>query len=991
MNVMATESAVPARAQNAFLLHLALSAIAIAQPFYSVTGKTLNFFVAWRMSSVEFTFCILLIYIVPPVVTWLLVELGNRLHRNLGSALLFVVLCFYISLTLLMAARQLVHSLPFATRPEVPLWMFALLLILSAGLAALLFAKPKVQGFVRFFAVATVIFPVTVLLHARDLGVIQFSEVPPAEKIETADRPNVILIIYDELPLTTILDANGLIDRNKFPNFYQFAQGATWLPNARSTSGHTEAAVPSILAGQVRENGVPATYKSYPENIFHRLGPSYNVLDLQSATDLNPVKQLGETTDSRDDNNRHRKIARDVAIILAHVLAPRQLTARLPSVGTRHNRFGEDAFKSWRGARHHDAFVAALAHVEKPFLAIYHNIYPHNGWNNYPSGRPYPSSRWGEYLSLADHEDTRLGQDNARLLHDYKAHLLQSMHADKLFGELLAQLKKNGQYDHSIIAFVADHGLSLWPGERPRNPSEAHQSDVFAIPMIVKLPGQTDGRVTLEPVYTTDIYPTILDYLGVSIPERLQGKSFVKSIRDAATADTVKSTQHRDDPTLKRRLEWFGAGTSMADLYGLGKFRGYMGRNINEFELIAMPEARVHLIGTSIDIAGPRLSARIDARIQGGAQDGKPWDILIALGGRICGATQTTDLAVSGKANSFTLVVAEECLGLLRKGVRVFAIGSDERLAEISVHSEQPTTPPPTIDQILEKLAELIDTLQRTAEDVQGQADLQALSQGKIAVPGLFVREQQLATPWGEVVLTRDGRRWLIDLYSVPREMCKAIHLHADKVPGVIRIAASGAARDETDIPVTAEGAEFACSNPDSEMIRIIASDAPARGAASAPPPATGRLLAQLAELIDGLDKVTENSQGQVTLEALRKLGVAVPAIFIRDRQLAWPWGEAAVTRGKREWILDLHSAPADVCRAIHLGADEIPGAARIATSGFANDEATIPVTAAQADAACSSIKSNVRLIVNDKSIANLARETVAAPWRRLKRAVSGQ
>lgn len=825
MSVTATESAATARGQNPFLLHLALSAIAVAQPFYSVTGHALNFFVAWRMTSAEFILCILLIYIAPPLVTWLFVGLGYRLHRHLGRGLLFLVLWFYLSLTCLMAARQFARSLTFAPGNEATLGIGALLLIISAYLAALLFARPKIQGFVRFFAVTTVVLPATVLLHARDMGVIRFAEVPPAEKITAADRPNVILIVYDELPITTILDANGLIDRNKFPNFYQFAQGATWFANARSASAHTEAAVPAILAGRMREHDVPATYTSYPENIFYRLGPSYNILDLQFATDLNPARPLGWQKQAPDGQERLGRIALDIAIIFGHMVAPPQLAADLPRVDLQHNRFGEDPHRSPRGQRHHEKFVSALARAEQPFLAVYHNIYPHNSWSHYPSGRPYPESRWGDYLSLKDRRHVKLGDDNVRIKHDYTAHLLQSMHADKLLGELLAQIRANGQYDHSIIAVVADHGVSLWPGERPRDPSEFRLPDVQAIPLIVKLPGQSRGGISPEPVHTVDIYPTILDTLGVAIPERLQGRSLIKAIRDAAPAETAKSTPHRDDVTLKRRIEWFGAGTSMADLYGLGKFSGYVGRYVDEFKATRVPDAAVHLFGTRFNRAGPQLSLRIDAQIDGGAQDGQTRNILVALGDRICGATQTTDLEVSGLANSFTLVVAEQCVDLLNKGIRVFVVDADGKLAEIPVEGEASTTVA-AIDRTLASLAELIGNLQRAGGNGQGPLQLGALRERGVAVPELFVRHGRLATLWGDVVLTRVGPTWVVDLYSAPKDVCKAFYLGANNIPGVVRIAASALARDETNIPVTAEQADLACSNTESDLVRIIASKA---------------------------------------------------------------------------------------------------------------------------------------------------------------------
>ena len=965
MSATIAESAGP-RAQNSFLLHLALSAISVAQPFYSVTGTTLNFFVAWRMSSAEFIFCILLVYLAPPLLTWLLVRLGYLLHRHLGRWLLFLALWFYLSLTCLMAARQFARSLTFAPGNAATLAICALLLIVSASLAALLLSRPKVQGFVRFFAMTTVVLPAAIMLRAHDLGVIQFSEVPPAEKITTAGRPNVILIVYDELPVTTILDANGLIDRNKFPNFYQLAQGATWFADARSASGHTETAVPAILAGRTRKHEVPATYRSYPENIFHRLGPSYNVLDLQFLTDLNPAKPLGWQTEAPDGRERLGRIALDIAIIFGHVVAPPQLAAGLPRIDLQHNRFGEDAHRSPHGLRHHEKFVVALAGAEQPFLAVYHNIYPHNSWSHYPSGHPYRTSRWGDYLSLKDRRDTKLGDDNVRIMHDYSAHLLQSMHADKLLGDLLAQIRTNGQYDHSIIVVVADHGVSLWPGERPRAPSEFRLPDVQAIPLIIKLPGQTRAGISLDPVHTVDIYPTILDHLGVTIPESLQGKSLVKIIHDAAPAETVKSTPHRDDPTLKRRLEWFGTGTSMADLYGLGTFGRYMGRRVDEFQFTRLPDATVHLFGTRFNRAGPQLSSRIDAQINGGAQNGETRNILVALGDRICGATQTTDLEVSGVANSFTLVVAEECVDLLNKGIRVFVVGSEGQLAEIPVEGEPPTAVA-TIDRTLAGLAELIGSLQRSAENSQGRTELGALRERGVAVPELFVRDGRLATQWGDIVLTRNGQNWVVDLYAAPKDVCKAIYLGANTIPRVARIAASAAARDETNIPVTAKQADFACSNTESDIVRIIAAEARAPIDRSSPPVPIDQLRAQLAEFIGALEKAPASAEGRITLPALRQLGVAVPGEFAKNGELTWPWGEATLTRSGREWILDLYSAPREVCKAIHLGANTIPGVARIAASAFARDETNIPVTAVQADLACSNAESDiVRIIATD-------------------------
>lgn len=124
-----------------------------------------------------------------------------------------------------------------------------------------------------------------------------------------------------------------------------------------------------------------------------------------------------------------------------------------------------------------------------------------------------------------------------------------------------------------------------------------------------------------------------------------------------------------------------------------------------------------------------------------------------------------------------------------------------------------------------------------------------------------------------------------------------------------------------------------------------------------------------------------------MTLQALRQLGVAVPGGFVRNGELAWPWGEAALTRNGREWVLDLHSAPKELCKAIQLGANGIPRIGRIATSYQSKDELVIPVTAERAEAACSDRGSGViRISTADTSITRLARDKLAAAWRRLKR-----
>ena len=86
-----------------------------------------------------------------------------------------------------------------------------------------------------------------------------------------------------------------------------------------------------------------------------------------------------------------------------------------------------------------------------------------------------------------------------------------------------------GAYDKAMIIITSDHGASYREG-RPRRiprPEERNLSDVLHIPLVVKLPNQRQGQTVDRIVETVDIFPTILEVLGVKTPLRLDGRSLL--------------------------------------------------------------------------------------------------------------------------------------------------------------------------------------------------------------------------------------------------------------------------------------------------------------------------------------------------------------------------------------------------------------------------------------------------------------------------------
>ena len=91
---------------------------------------------------------------------------------------------------------------------------------------------------------------------------------------------------------------------------------------------------------------------------------------------------------------------------------------------------------------------------------------------------------------------------------------------DYQVGRLVKTLKEKGIYDETMIIFMPDHGIE--PGK-----ATAYEKGI-KVPMIVMLPGNKNKGIRSEAlVQNIDIFPTVLDYAGVSMLKdaKLDGKS----------------------------------------------------------------------------------------------------------------------------------------------------------------------------------------------------------------------------------------------------------------------------------------------------------------------------------------------------------------------------------------------------------------------------------------------------------------------------------
>jgi glucan phosphoethanolaminetransferase (alkaline phosphatase superfamily) len=86
---------------------------------------------------------------------------------------------------------------------------------------------------------------------------------------------------------------------------------------------------------------------------------------------------------------------------------------------------------------------------------------------------------------------------------------------DILFGKLIDKLKKKNLLDNTVIILYSDHGIGFNSNKR--------------LPLIFKFPGVNFGGEDVNIGQNLDIAPTVLDYLGITIPDWMTGNSLLRN------------------------------------------------------------------------------------------------------------------------------------------------------------------------------------------------------------------------------------------------------------------------------------------------------------------------------------------------------------------------------------------------------------------------------------------------------------------------------
>ena len=201
----------------------------------------------------------------------------------------------------------------------------------------------------------------------------------------------------------------------------------------------------------------------------------------------------------------------------------------------------DDAYPDGETAQKTIKDLQRLKHEGKPFFLACGFFKPHmpfyapkKYWDLYPresiqlapnrqrpAMAPEQLKGSGEFRSyhLAD-LDPNSDEFHRTMRHGY---LACTSYADKLTGDVLAELERLGLAENTIVVIWGDHGWHL--GEH--NFWGKHNTMHLAtrVPLIVKVPGKKPG-VSSSLVETTDLFPTLCALADITTPTTVQGRDF---------------------------------------------------------------------------------------------------------------------------------------------------------------------------------------------------------------------------------------------------------------------------------------------------------------------------------------------------------------------------------------------------------------------------------------------------------------------------------
>ncbi len=627
-----------------------LSAFAVAQPLLDLLGRKPEFFAVRLSEPIDLWLLAAILILAVPLPLMLLELVTRALHRPL-QRVLHGVLCAGLIAAILLP--------PLDRAFDVGPWAELLPALMVGIVGAILLDRWRpARQLLVFLIPVLVVFPAVFLLRPGIAKILRPQEVATSES--TGATTPIVLLIFDELPITSLLATPHEIDAELYPHFAALADQATWYRHAVTASDFTVLAVPAVLSGRLPEEPLLPLAPDYPHSLFTLLGQRYAMNVSESVTQICPATLCASDRGAQGPGERLRSLFADLSVLYLHVLLPEAWTDHLPPVTQNWMLFkGRDDWASdWRrrgkGDRtaQFDRFLSRIRPTDEPVLHLLHILLPHPPYDHLPSGQRY--SNQGHVAGL---EKDIQPSDEWAVIQNHQRHLLQVAYVDRLLGKVVTRLKEIGLWDRAVVAVTADHGASFRSDLHHRQVTHRNFAEILPIPLLIKAPEQQQGRLDPRPISLIDVLPTIAELAGAELPWPIDGVSFA----DPATPGRpqLPVARHRnpmpetfeisaedleagENAALALINERFGTAESGRELFQVARRKGWIGRRLADLPLADPTPFKVRLrwpaSAFDVEPGGAFVPAHLNG-ILAGPVPPEPVDLAIAVNGRIAAVT----------------------------------------------------------------------------------------------------------------------------------------------------------------------------------------------------------------------------------------------------------------------------------------------------------------------------------------------------------------
>jgi hypothetical protein len=674
----------------AYLNLAVLWTFAVAQPLFDLLKDNPEFFAARGSSGFDIVSFSVLLVALPPALL-LAIELLAGLAGAAARRVVHVVLL--AGLVALIAAQALKKSIDAAD----PV-LIVLSLAIGAGLALLWTRAEPVRSFLNILSPVPLVF-LGLFLFSGSISELAFPDEAKARTIGGVTQADIVVVLLDELPANTLVDADGKLDAERFPGFGELAENATWYENAYTVYDSTERAQPAIMDGNLPEEDKQPISGDHPNSVFALFGKTHRMNVSEEAT---TVCSRDVCDDERLDESypdRMSSMTEDLGLVWLHVVAPPEIESELTSVSENWGNFGGAAeeeqaaptqdlgpraravrakLNGGRPARFQE-WIDSIDPGSRPALNFKHTLLPHVPWQYLPSGRRYRRQPNDVIPGLSN----QAYEDQGQLDVLFQRHVLQTQFTDLLLRRLWDKLKSEGLWDDSLIVVAADHGVAFPKDVQRRRLTRETAAEIAPIPLFIKAPGQQRGEVDDAYVETIDILPTIFDVLDLDPRVEMDGKP--ASSEEVQSRDELRFLIRNSFEELRipadefeaerravigrnQRLVGSGADGPLRP-YRLGRGQELIGRPASaageplDVELSYAPEYG------RVDPATGYVPTHVVGRVRG--PDRHPRDIAVAVNGTIVAVGNTFALVEGEDGELVSVMVPETAFRKGRNEVQV--------------------------------------------------------------------------------------------------------------------------------------------------------------------------------------------------------------------------------------------------------------------------------------------------------------------------------